>query len=737
MARCIVSGCNMYKKNDTTPRGMLHLLPQTSSQIKRWLLQTGEDYGDIDKFVEHVKAKRTYYRMCAWHFTCDSYYMCGTLKRLKSDAIPTIFRKTSSENSSGKDQACGSGTVNLPQTPPKKDDTCIPQQIVKHPQHMTDCLLMTNDEKKMTEQILTHTLEIIILLTGKVSLVQQLTNSLKISEMSNDKTMTEKILHHAEEIINLLTREVNNVSRPHGPTVQGLHSFSLIPQYPITNYTVHQTYRPKGGKHQPSQSEDSTVSTGHKEIGVDKVLHTCQFPSHVSPGDVNTVNVQSDEQIEELSVRCQMEDQQGIQENTGSGRHDENLYPELINKEGEYETEENDIEQMEIQSHQCTDSEKVTTSIISKRDQQEETNVSSHQQIKKEEIHINISEGLHNENLDTVLAIKEEEDEMDERDILQVTIQSDLCAGPSSWTSAEQEKELVAKKHQELEEEIPINISDGVGQHSRSSRSVHWVTGEIGSTDVHREAVVYIKKPIKETTKTSGNGNILAIKNKSTEHLDGSVSYNVQSLSHQNIPTGDKPFACSECERCFSEKRALVSHEKVHKGDKPFACSDCGKGFVNKTFLVKHQRIHTGEKPFACSECGKCFGKKTILVTHEKIHASEKSFACSECGKCFSQKSNLDKHQRTHTGEKPFKCSECGKCFSQKYTLVTHEMLHANVKPFECSKCGKCFSQKSHLVIHERTHTGEKPFACSVCGKCFSDHSARAKHQKLKICKQI
>lgn len=72
----------------------LHVFPKNKEMIKRWLAQTGQNFGDLDEFAEKVLEgkKSDKYRMCSKHFSPGSYVVAeGWRKSLRKDAVPTIF----------------------------------------------------------------------------------------------------------------------------------------------------------------------------------------------------------------------------------------------------------------------------------------------------------------------------------------------------------------------------------------------------------------------------------------------------------------------------------------------------------------------------------------------------------------------------------------------------------------------------------------------------------------------
>ncbi|XP_012816084.1 mitochondrial potassium channel isoform X1 [Xenopus tropicalis] len=94
MPSCIVKGCR-HKSGQKIlyPDVVLHSFPNNIHMIKNWMLQTGQDFGDIDAFAEKIlKGNKTAsFRMCSRHFTRDSYMAKGSKITLKPNAVPTIF----------------------------------------------------------------------------------------------------------------------------------------------------------------------------------------------------------------------------------------------------------------------------------------------------------------------------------------------------------------------------------------------------------------------------------------------------------------------------------------------------------------------------------------------------------------------------------------------------------------------------------------------------------------------
>ncbi|KAM4807930.1 uncharacterized protein WCC33_001309 [Rhinophrynus dorsalis] len=97
MPKCIVKGCSSWTGAKES-NFVLHVFPNDLNHIKMWLLQTNQEFGNIDDFAQNVleRKKTGLYRMCSKHFTSECYHIQGSRLVLKKEAIPTIFSDSES-----------------------------------------------------------------------------------------------------------------------------------------------------------------------------------------------------------------------------------------------------------------------------------------------------------------------------------------------------------------------------------------------------------------------------------------------------------------------------------------------------------------------------------------------------------------------------------------------------------------------------------------------------------------
>ncbi|PIO11585.1 hypothetical protein AB205_0221780 [Aquarana catesbeiana] len=93
-------------------------------------------------------------------------------------------------------------------------------------------------------------------------------------------------------------------------------------------------------------------------------------------------------------------------------------------------------------------------------------------------------------------------------------------------------------------------------------------------------------------------------------------------FASQNLQTVSISMSRSAGNVLLKKKKA---HQRTHTNDLLYSCPK------KKT----SRGVFTGECPSSCSECGKCFTEKKILVIQQRNHIGELIFLCSACGKFF------------------------------------------------------------------------------------------------------
>ncbi|KAM4614015.1 uncharacterized protein O3C94_022051 [Discoglossus pictus] len=471
-------------------------------------------------------------------------------------------------------------------------------------------------DKKMTERILKHSLEIIYLLTGEASLLQHLTDSLMMTTMEMDKKMTEKVLNQALDIIYLLTGE---------------------------EYTIVRKNAPQTNIHQLTGKCDVDED---KEIGSHQALEISPRSSDLQDVDEDNSEEVSDEEEDDMEEE-EFDEKEIVQVTIPSEidaeLQDDNVYTVSINEDGEYENDEKDMKQLKNHPDMCAGPSNMKHSIVPKPKQKEERNVRGQKQVKEEEIPLNISDDGSNS-----CDVKEESDR---------AVCSSVEPVEDAGTCPSQKSEVENQKSCSFNESFIKDLSE----------AAHRIRGV-------KKSIRGSKNVIFEGNRSSTKEEKLSKKQKQDARKSKPPAGNNPPRKEK------EPFICHECDRVFVIKSQLIKHRRMHTGEKPYICQECGKGFSDKSNLFRHTTTHTGARSHFCQICGKAFTQMSSMYAHLRIHTGEKPYMCSECGKSFSQRQNLERHNKTHTQERPYVCTVCGKAFSQKPNLERHYIIHTRGK---------------------------------------------------------
>ena len=220
------------------------------------------------------------------------------------------------------------------------------------------------------------------------------------------------------------------------------------------------------------------------------------------------------------------------------------------------------------------------------------------------------------------------------------------------------------------------------------------------------------------------------------------------------VHTGDpnKPYACTQCSRCFAFPGQLALHERMHAAV-DHVCGFDSCGFVAHSLEELRQHVvaahstvplpaasavvQPGPPPSETPEAAaSAVSGDPPQQQQQGGSTAEQRVACTVCGKELHPKS-LAKHMQTHQADAPmFACTVpgCTKIYCSRQSLRAHFNASHSDHRFKCPHCPATFAYKVSLVQHiAHTHSTSSASAAPTSASASSSSSSAAEYLTAPI----